>query len=99
MQVVRFEDNTVEINETTGPHKRSSSLTKIIRKKKKKDQDVPEVSFLELLKLNKPDWYIVLVGVIGAAIMGCLFPLMSIIFSDVLRVSLSPIYLCVLPQC
>ena len=86
---MRFEDNSVEIKDSAGPRKRSSSIAKIIRRKKKKDHNVPKVSFLELLKLNQPDWYIVLVGVIGSAVMGCLFPLMSLIFSDVLRVSLS----------
>ena len=78
---MRYEDSNVEIEDTASPHKTS---------RKKKDHDDPEVSFLELLKLNKPDWYLVLVGVIGSAITGCLFPLMSVIFGSVLRVSPSP---------
>ena len=51
--------------------------------------DIPhrKVSFKELLKLNLPDWPLVLIGVILSALIGCLFPLMAILFSEVLRVS------------
>ena len=68
---------------------RSHSLAKLIRRKKskKEKEDIPKVSFLELLKLNKPDWYLVLIGVIGSAILGVLFPMLAILFSNVLSVS------------
>ena len=48
----------------------------------------PEVSFSQLLKLNKPDWVLVLIGVLFSALIGCLFPIVSLLFSEVLRVSL-----------
>ena len=54
------------------------------------------MSFAELLKLNKPDWLLVLVGVIGSAVLGILFPLLAILFSNVLAVSLVQLYCCVL---
>ena len=44
------------------------------------------VSFTQLLKLNKPDWILVLVGVVCSAVFGCLFPLMATFFGDVLGV-------------
>ena len=44
------------------------------------------VSFVQLLKLNKPDWYLVLIGMVFSTAMGCLFPLMATFFGDVLRV-------------
>ena len=44
------------------------------------------VSFAQLLKLNKPDWYLVLIGIVFSAAMGCLFPLMATFFGDVLGV-------------
>lgn len=44
------------------------------------------VSFAQLLKLNKPDWYLVLVGILLSTAMGCLFPLMATFFGDVLGV-------------
>ena len=55
--------------------------------RKPKEEKLPTLSFLELLKLNQPDWYLVLIGVIASAIIGALFPVMSILFSEVLRVS------------
>ncbi len=72
-----------EISEGRG---RSYSLRKLVRRRKKKE-NIPKVSFAELLKLNKPDWLLVLVGVIGSAVLGVLFPLLAILFSNVLAVS------------
>ena len=70
-------------------HIRRSTLTKMVRRRHRtKKEKLPKVSFRELLKLNKPDWLFVLIGVICSAMIGCLFPLMAILFSDVLRVSL-----------
>ena len=57
------------------------------RRHRTKKEELPKVSFLQLLKLNRPDWLLVLIGVIGSAIIGCLFPLMAILFSEVLNVS------------
>lgn len=52
------------------------------------DEDpLVEVKFKELLKLNGPDWYLVVPGIIFAGIQGAMFPLMAILFSDVLGVS------------
>ena len=42
---------------------------------------------VELVKLNQPDWLFILVGVVCSALIGCLFPLISVPFSEVLRVS------------
>ena len=41
----------------------------------------------DLLKLNAPDWHLVTLGIIMSAAVGCLFPLMSILFSEMLEVS------------
>lgn len=46
------------------------------------------ISFVDLLKLNQPDWFFVLVGIVCSALIGCLFPLIAIPFSEVLRVRL-----------
>lgn len=42
--------------------------------------------FLELLKLNKPDWIFVLLGVMFSVLIGCLFPVMAVPFGEVFRV-------------
>lgn len=44
------------------------------------------VSFTQLLKLNKPDWYLVLTGIVFSAAIGCLFPFAAILFGDFLEV-------------
>lgn len=41
----------------------------------------------EFAKLNQPDWMFILVGVVCSALIGCLFPLISVPFSEVLRVN------------
>lgn len=43
---------------------------------------------VEFVKLNQPDWLFILVGVVCSALIGCLFPLISVPFSEVLRVSI-----------
>ena len=70
-----------------GVKTRSSVKYLVKRRKKKSEQEAKPPSFIELLKLNKPDWPLVLVGVIFSAIIGCLFPLQAVLFSDILRVS------------
>lgn len=71
--------------------KTKSSVKHLVKKRPKKakssDQESTPPTFVELLKLNKPDWPFVLVGVIFSAIIGCLFPLQAVLFSDILRVS------------
>ena len=69
-------------------HHRHSTMTKMLRRRHRtKKEKLPKVPFKELLRLNRPDWYLVLMGVICSAIIGCLFPLMAILFRDVLAVS------------
>ena len=49
--------------------------------------------FVELVKLNQPDWLFILVGVVYSALIGCLFPLIAVPFSEVVRVSSVTAYL------
>lgn len=82
------EDTEVTPDEEAGEiHHRRSTMTKMLRRRHRaKKEKLPKVPFKELLKLNRPDWLFVLMGVICSAIIGCLFPLMAILFSDVLEV-------------
>lgn len=43
--------------------------------------------FVELLKINKPDWIFVLLGIVFSVLIGCLFPVMAVPFSEAYRVS------------
>ena len=42
--------------------------------------------FLQLLKLNRPDWHLLLVGIVSSVILGALYPILAVIFSEVLEV-------------
>lgn len=81
-----MEENQDE--EVSGTHIKNSTMKKMLgRRHRIKKEKVQRVPFTQLLKLNKPDWLLVLIGVLCSAVIGCLFPLMAILFSEVLRVS------------
>ncbi|XP_051856874.1 phosphatidylcholine translocator ABCB4 isoform X2 [Antechinus flavipes] len=50
------------------------------------DSDVPPVSFLKVLKLNKTEWPYFVVGTLCAIVNGALQPAFSIIFSEMLAI-------------
>ncbi|XP_040500237.1 ATP-dependent translocase ABCB1 isoform X5 [Ursus maritimus] len=52
------------------------------------DENVPSVSFLKVLKLNKTEWPYFVVGTVCAIANGALQPAFSIIFSEMIAVSL-----------
>ncbi|KAM4600373.1 ATP-dependent translocase ABCB1 [Polymixia lowei] len=51
-----------------------------------KTEEVPPVSFLEVLHLNLPEWPYILVGVICATINGAMQPLFAVIFTKIIAV-------------
>ena len=44
------------------------------------------MAFLDMLKLNIPDWHILVLGIIGSALIGALIPCISILLSEALEV-------------
>lgn len=67
---------------------KSSSAQFVNRSNTQDDHsELRKVSFKDLLLLNKPDWPLVLIGVVASAATGALFPAMSPLFSEILRVS------------
>ncbi|KAM9307778.1 ATP-dependent translocase ABCB1 [Gastrophryne carolinensis] len=54
------------------------------------DANVPPVSFLKIMKLNKPEWPYFVVGVICAIINGATQPVFAIIFSEIIGVFAGP---------
>ena len=46
--------------------------------------------WLWILKLNQKEWWIIGLGILGAAIQGSLFPIFAIFFAEVLRVYTLP---------
>ena len=55
----------------------------------KDEEELEKISFLEVLRLNKPDWPYVLVGVAASAFIGAIFPAMAPLFSEILQVRAS----------
>uniref|UniRef100_A0A667YLB0 ATP-binding cassette, sub-family B (MDR/TAP), member 4 n=1 Tax=Myripristis murdjan TaxID=586833 RepID=A0A667YLB0_9TELE len=50
------------------------------------EEKAPPVSFLEVLRLNLPEWHYIVVGVICATINGAMQPVFAIIFSKIIAV-------------
>ncbi|XP_009569142.2 ATP-dependent translocase ABCB1 isoform X2 [Cuculus canorus] len=67
--------------------KKFSSKKKPFRKKKKKEleeENLPAVSYLRILALNKPEWPYVLLGVIAAAVIGAVHPAFAVVFGKII---------------
>ena len=56
------------------------------KKREEEDKELPPVPWKELLKLNLPDWYLVIPGVLSAGAIGALFPVLAVVFSGALEV-------------
>ena len=50
------------------------------------DKDIPEVSFLRVIRLNAKEWWLILIGVLGSAINGSINPLFAVLFREILVV-------------
>ncbi|KAG8435252.1 hypothetical protein GDO86_013268 [Hymenochirus boettgeri] len=51
---------------------------------KETEDDLPEVSLGEIMALNKPEWFYILIGVIAAAICGGIYPTFAVIFGKII---------------
>lgn len=58
--------------------------------KAEEDEDVPPVSFTQVMKYNLPEWPYILVGVFCATCNGALQPVFAIIFSRIITVFAEP---------
>ena len=69
-------------------HRLTRGFAKLRGKKKDEDaEDIPPVPFKDMLKLNLPDWYLVIPGVVAAALIGVMFPALAVLLSGALGVS------------
>ncbi|NXW69143.1 MDR1 protein, partial [Hirundo rustica] len=48
------------------------------------EENLPAVSYLKILALNKPEWFYVLLGVIAAAVIGAVHPAFAVIFGKII---------------
>ncbi|XP_052275142.1 ATP-dependent translocase ABCB1-like isoform X2 [Dreissena polymorpha] len=53
---------------------------------KVEEETAPKSSFFSMLRMNKQEWPLILVGCINAAINGCTMPVFSIFFSEMINV-------------
>uniref|UniRef100_A0A8C9UH22 ABC-type xenobiotic transporter n=1 Tax=Serinus canaria TaxID=9135 RepID=A0A8C9UH22_SERCA len=68
--------------------KKSSSKNPFGKKKKQKEEEnIPDVPYLKILALNKPEWFYVLLGVIAAAVIGAVHPAFAVVFGKIIGVS------------
>ena len=49
-----------------------------------------QVSLLRVIKLNAREWWIIVVGVLGSAINGSIWPLFALLFGEILEVFSRP---------
>ena len=66
--------------------KRQTSTAKKEEEEEEADKDIPEVSFLRVIRLNAKEWWLILIGVIGSAINGSINPLFAVLFREILVV-------------
>lgn len=76
------------LNERTLFRQKSQSASEkdVQDEEKREDEKVPSVSFLTVLKLNKPEWPYIMVGVFCAVINGAMQPAFAVIFSKIIAV-------------
>uniref|UniRef100_A0A8C9NL16 ATP binding cassette subfamily B member 5 n=1 Tax=Serinus canaria TaxID=9135 RepID=A0A8C9NL16_SERCA len=51
------------------------------------EENIPDVPYLKILALNKPEWFYVLLGVIAAAVIGAVHPAFAVVFGKIIGVS------------
>ncbi|XP_076263944.1 multi drug resistance 50 [Rhynchophorus ferrugineus] len=50
------------------------------------DNFVKKASLWSIVKLNRPEWFLLLLGSVGGALMGCSMPIFAIIFGNIVQV-------------
>jgi len=52
---------------------------------RKEDKEIPVVPLYRVLRLNAKEWWIIILGLIGAAFAGSLWPILGILFGEIIR--------------
>ncbi|XP_074048995.1 ATP-dependent translocase ABCB1 isoform X2 [Macrotis lagotis] len=88
-----FESSILRRRSTRSSIKRpqTPSEKKVTEEEKKIDENVPPVSFLRVLKMNKTEWPYFVVGIFCAIINGGLQPAFSVIFSKIIGIFTKPL--------
>ena len=57
------------------------------------EAQLADAKLVRMVKLNSPEWMFILLGCIGAAVFGCNQPAFSLLFSDIIGVSIQVLFL------
>ncbi|XP_066148568.1 ATP-dependent translocase ABCB1 [Euwallacea fornicatus] len=60
--------------------------TKIEEDELESDSYIKKASLWSIVKLNSPEWFLLILGSVGAAVMGTSMPVFAILFGDILQV-------------
>ncbi|XP_013885095.1 multidrug resistance protein 1 [Austrofundulus limnaeus] len=74
----------------SGREKEDKEVSKNDEDKTEQDEDVPMVSFLQVLRLNGSEWPLMVLGLICAIINGGIQPVFAILFSKIITVFANP---------
>ena len=66
------------------------SERQLTKKQEEWDKEIPEVPLYRVIKLNAPEWYIIIIGMLGAAVNGCIWPAFALLFGEILDVFALP---------
>lgn len=50
------------------------------------DKDLQQVPLSRIMKLNAKEWWLIVLGVLGAGVQGSIFPVFAILFGEALKV-------------
>lgn len=88
---VSFQTQTSVVSErekTPGAAQVKRQLSK--KQEEELDKDVPQVSLFRVIKVNAREWWLICLGLFGAALNACTFPTFALLFGEVLRVFALP---------
>ena len=54
------------------------------------EESLPDVSLFKILRVNGDQWWLLLLGMLGAVVVGTVFPVFAIIFGEVLGIFALP---------
>ena len=54
------------------------------------DKEIPEVPLHRVIRLNAKEWWIIILGLLGAAVGGSIWPIFSIFFGEILMIFALP---------
>lgn len=56
------------------------------KKEEEWDKDIPQVPLKRVIALNTKEWWLILLGVLGAALSGCIYPFFVFLFGEIFSV-------------